>query len=179
MEVLLIVGVLLVSTVALLTWAGRTDEGISLIAHRAALEQFAQNLQPQILSTGSVAQFTPAQLVATGTVPSALRSGNAANAVAGPSGSLATLQLTALYGSPSVNTLLISFTVPRMTVGAQIAACQAYVEMGQRAFDIVRVGVRTLKDPSLGPIGADRIADAANTQCTGAPVTVQLGLVAG
>jgi hypothetical protein len=180
LEIALLIALIAVTTAVMLAWVGGVSEATSDMEHVTGMEQFAHTLNAQMRDTGTVTQFTAPQLVASGAIPPALRRADSSQPVRGPRGTVAQLSFDRLFDPVLNDTFLVSLTLPRGSASAQLRLCQAYAEMGQRSFDLVRLGPVTLKQPGLAVQGADRIAAALGTHCAaGAPVVIQLGLIAG
>ena len=180
LEVALLVALIAVSTAAMLTWLGGASEHVADIEHVAGMEELAQNIERQLNGHGTLSHLTAAHMVATGMVPARLRSSDAAQPIRTPRGAAIEPWLVRLYSATDIDTVIFAFQLGPASSGAQLRLCQAYVEMGQRAYDIVRIGPETLKQPGQSVQGADRIAAVVNAHCgNGASVAIQLGIVAG
>jgi hypothetical protein len=180
LEIALLMALIAVTTAALLTWVGASSESVADLEHVVGMEELAQNIQREVSSRGTVSQLTAAHMVAADVIPVRLRSGDATLPIKTPRGAPIEPWLVRLYSPTDIDTVIFPIALGQASPGAQMRLCQAYAEMGQRAYDIVRINATTLKQPGLSPQGADRIAAAINAQCgTGAGVVIQLGVVAG
>ncbi|WP_395794387.1 hypothetical protein [Aquimonas sp.] len=179
LEIVLLVALIAITTAVMLSWVGGIAENVSDGEHVTGMEELAQNIGRHVRDVGTVSQMTSAHLVASGIVPVRLRTPDMAQPIKGPRNRTIEPWLVRLYSPTEIDTVIFAFELGPASAGAQVRLCQAYAEMGQRAYDIVRIGSETLKQPGPVIYGADRIAAAVNAQCgTGANVFIQLGIVA-